>query len=223
MAGRAIISLGEATARNPIEGIDEAAFEACIDSASEMIERFARRRFLTSSYTALHSGDRAARYADEDFVWGGRIWLADPVTLFPTLPLQTITSVTEDGVALTSYRLSQAPALVDGEAVLISDADATLTRVTISSGKPSITRWAAGMANIRVAYTAGYALADVPAPLKEIAIEMTWRLYREARRSGAEMVNDGIGSVTYGRLQMPDLKRALATYVLQMSPVTVES
>lgn len=223
MSERAFMDQGLAAKWDPkVEELDDENFTRCVEAASTWLERVCHRRFKSGTYTALHSGDRARQYSD-----GSYLYLADPVTGFSILPVTSLTSVSEDGVALTSYVLNAAPAFEDGEAVLVHAAGGRLRRVTISSGRPAPRAWAAGLANLKVVCTAGYLEAvepKVPEDLIQLAIELAWLFYREGGRLGVESLTEGgLGMASYARLLTPNAKRTLDLYSIPASPVTLEA
>lgn len=199
----------------------------CLEAASVWIERTCRRLFLSGTYSAWHSGNRCALYDDT-------LYLADPVTRFPVLPVTAVSSITEDGVALTVVRLASAASWADGEAAVVSDARGTIRRATISGGKISFVPWASGVANIRVVCTAGYTARDpedgaagtMPDQIEQLCCEVTRQFHAEGRRTGVEgFATDGIDA-RFVRLLSPLAKAALDQFRFPGtpgSPVTVES
>lgn len=223
MSDRAFMDQGLAAKWDPkVEELDDENFTRCVEAASTWLERVCHRRFKSGTYNALHSGDRARQYSD-----GSYLYLADPVTGFSIQPVTSLTSVSEDGVALTSYVLSNAPVFEDGEAVLVYAGNGRLRRVTISSGRPVPRAWASGLANIKVVCTAGFKTEEEPAPpddLVQLAIELTWLFYREGGRLGVESLTEGsLGMASYARLLTPNAKRTLDLFTIPASPVTLEA
>lgn len=231
MAARLITTTATALAKVPEyssrpETANQAEVDRCLKAASELLEKWCGRNFLSAEYTALHSGDRARRVPDDDGFRGARIFLEDPVARRLILPVSAVSSVTEDGAALAVYRMSTAPAFVDGEAVLVSDATGVVTRVSISGGKPTPKAWAAGTANIRVVCTAGFK-ADaeplMPEDLIEACVQLTWLLVNEGSRSGMDQLAEAGVTASYGRLLIPVVKDAINRYRYPACPRTVEA
>lgn len=232
MAARPITTAAVVLAKNP--GIDSAQINTtelsrCIDAASALLEKWCNRIFVEATYAALHSGERALRIRDDEGRAGTRLYLADPVTRLLTMPVSAVSSCTEDGTAITTFRLSTAPTFTDGDyGALVSDARGIVTRVSIAGGEITPVPWAPGVANIKVAYTAGYKTSGsteplIPADLVEACCHLTWLLFNEGPRSGAESMSEAGTFANYSRLLVPSVADAIKRYALPMSPMTLEA
>ena len=200
------------------DDVHTADVQLCIDGASDAIERWTNRRFLTADYEAWHDGTSTLRVAD---VYRADLYLADPDNGFATLPVSAVTAVEEDGVALTPILMHAGATLVDGESAVIFKERGIIRRATVSSGSISYTSWATGIANVRVEYTAGYALEAMPESLQRLCIHLTNMIYRESFRGGIASQVDMGASVSYERLLPPWAKDIIASFQLPGSPRTL--
>ncbi|HOC18439.1 MAG TPA: hypothetical protein PKK95_09235 [Vicinamibacterales bacterium] len=218
MPGRAIVDLGQLTgwlpatdgARNRQDDLTR-----CLDAACDRIERKCCQRFLSNAYSAWHSGDRAVGKSRE------LLYLADPETGWATRRVTAITELTEDGAELPIILLPDATTFADGEAAVVYAAQGKILRALVDAGKIVPKPWAYGVANIHVAYTAGYELADVPDDLRQLAIELALLYFREGARQGQTSLNVEGVSLGYERLLRPEMRDVLRSY-WQPVPQTAE-
>lgn len=222
---RLLTTLGTVINWGPtIKGItaEDANLTRCLVAATAWLERATRRNLVTGTFTAWHSGDRAARFEDT-------LYLADPASRYALLPVTAVSSITEDGTALGIILATDAGPFADGEHALVSLAQGTVQRVSVSSGKISIKAWASGTMNIRVACTAGYTVrtdsaeGNVPAQLEQAVCEITRQFYLEGSRTGAESYQAEGVDARFVRLLSPLTKQAIDQFRLVRNPVTVES
>lgn len=190
----------------------------CIDGASDAIERWAKRRFLEADFDAWHDGSSALPNGD---VCRADLYLADPETGFATLPVTEVTLIEENGVALTPIIMHAGESLVDGESAVVFPERGIIRRATVAAGSISYTGWASGVANIRVSYTAGYALESMPDSLRRACIHLANMIYREPFRAGISSQADLGASVSYERLIPPYIRSMLASFQFPGSPRTL--
>lgn len=194
------------------------ALQLCIDGASDAIERWTRRRFLTASHAAWHDGSAAGEMGG---VARNALYLAEPETCFATLPVSAVSSITEDGTSLNVILMHAATTFTNGEAAVVFTDRGIVRRAVVTGGEIAYTSWSSGSANIKTAYTAGYALASMPQALQLVCIDLTQRIYRESFRLGVASQNDMGASVSYERLLPPWAKDMLSSFKFVGSPRTL--
>lgn len=220
MPGREIVSLAEAKAARPNDQLSSAAdalLSRCIAAASDAIERYCRRRFLTADYDVRHSGDKASRDKTT-------LYLADNARMWATLPVTAVAGVEE--LSVGSLQVNRIPlgagAFTAGEGVVIDDDRGTVQRVSVSSsGSPTPKCWEAGRWNIRLQYTAGYALDAMPEDLVQAAIDLSWLLYVNPPRAGVESMSTADAAAQFIESLPMHSQMALDGYRFARSPVTV--
>lgn len=221
MPGRAFITADDFyLAAKSIDGLDEQRALRAIDAACEALERRCKRMFLAGEYTALHSGSRAVK--DEQ----GRslLYLADPATLHAVMPVTLVDSITEDGVALTVYKMPTDTAFATaGDCAVVYEHRGVIARGYVSNGELSFGAWEPGNANILCTVTAGYTDATAPDDLKALASELAWQYYQEGGRQGLEAWNVSDVGVRFSRLLTPQSKAVLDRYTYIRRPVTLEA
>jgi hypothetical protein len=151
----------------------------CIDAALELMEWHTGRTILSAAQTVSLNGDDA----------GGRF---GEVLRLPKghRPVTVVTSITENGVALTSAAgySTTVDVIIDG---LDKDAPCRLVRRTIPGlqvrGDTTVNRWRAGVQNIAVVYTAGFTDAGpdvVPESLKLLNAKLAWLIWKGPIHAG---------------------------------------
>lgn len=224
MASRAFIDAGYAVSR--LEGVEpnDTLLESAIDSACEAIERYTRRRILAGSYSARHSGDDAV--CSDAGTERHELYLADPVDRFALTRITAVTSVLEDGAAVSAIIIPGASAPFSTSAgVVIGSETGAARRVSIDAGGHAWAEscWASGIANIEIACTAGWAIDEVPTDLREVARELTWLWYKEGARSGVQQVSEFGATVQLIRTLPLTMQRILSLWRFPLSPQTVVS
>ncbi len=229
MAARDITDLSTVKgAQQSTTGVDDVALAKCLTAASRAIDVRTGRRFKSASYNQWHSGTRAARYENEsESVDRAVLWLADPETRLTTLPVSAVTSVSENGTALTVVRLQQSSVLpTSGELAVVDDAQGTIIRASAATYGFTPKAWQCGVANIRVVCTAGYdhdvATPNMPEEIAQACAELTWLLYQEGRRTGVEQMAAAGMDVRFIRFLPPNSKMILKLFDRRWSPTTLE-
>lgn len=206
-------------------GGNEESLGRAIDAASATIERECGRLILaTAAADQIHSGDRAARYRDENARTGTRLYLQDHATGYYTLPITAVASATEDGVALTVVRMPSAGPWADADnAVVILDRQGIAIRASISGGKVTPKPWAEGLANIRLGGVAcGWASDAIPDDIAQVVLELALLYHRESSRAGADSMNVEGSSISYTRTLTPKARDVIALYSRRVGPRTLE-
>lgn len=224
MASRIFIDAGYAAER--LGGItpSDPLLESAMESACQTIERHLERKILEASYTAVHSGYLALPDAGYTVDNSHRLYLADPDTGFALHPVSTITSLKEDGVTLTvvSVPTTAQPYATSAGAVLFERSGILMRATIASSGYGWMPKqWSSGYGNIRVSCTAGFAVANVPADLKEVARELTWLFYKEGSRSGMESMSESGSAIQFIRTLPNLMQRTLNLYSRRNYPRTL--
>lgn len=228
-----ILTTAQALAQMP-EGVDSTStrFTLAVSGASEWMNRACNRVWHTANFAAWHSG-----YAASNIDFGGKpywgryaLYLLDPATRLPTLPVTAVSSITENGTALTVIRISAASSFTDGTSVaIVDDIRGVIWKASITSGVPSPVEWATGIANIRVSYTAGFkrsdevtaGVADLPLDIVEAAAHVAAMMVREGWRTGISSQGEMGGTVSYDRLLLPILRDAIARHRVPSGPITL--
>jgi hypothetical protein len=172
--------------------------ESLIPAASAFISQYCHRKFETASHIhCLDGNDRPEVYA-------------------PHWPLTTVTSVHLD----RNHEFGS-DALLTVEAMGVANASGHYIVGDREEDKGAITyvagsgRWPVGRRNIKIAYTAGYALVSLPDPVKYAAKRLTAVMYQIATGKRhlrtSESVQPGGGSASWEELTAiaPDIKDAL--------------
>ena len=227
MASRIFIDAAYAARR--LQGVapDDVLLETAMESACRMIEQHLNRRILEASYTAIHSGSSAAPHRDHgnpSALCSAVLYLADPDSGLALANVSAITSLTEDGVSLTTVSVpgESQPYAAGSGAVLLSTPGKLLRAEIVSNGYGwSLQSWSPGYGNVRVVCTAGWPLASVPDDLKECAREMTWIVYKEGSRSGMDSLSDGGSAIQFIRTLPHLMQRTLDLYSLRYTPRTL--
>lgn len=200
------------------ETFDATLIQRCIDAASEMIEAECRVRFAADDYDVLHSGSRAI----EDWREGGTyLRLADGARRWLTLPVISVTSVTESGTALQTAIHGVTSPLPEGEIALVIADRGIVRRGIVVDGEFFPSCWRAGYGNIRVVYRAGYEPESMPADLVQACIDLTLLLVREGARAHVEQMSVNDGSFRLSRVLTPEVRAAKKRYAVLGHRTTV--
>ncbi len=161
----------------------DAALEGVINRVSDMLEAHLGRQIVTRTVIATPA-TRITEYHTLDS--------ARSALFLSQYPIITITSVDEGWWSAGTWTSSAS--LADGTDYIADKPVGKLVR--ISSGFAA--SWLCGMEGVRVVYSAGVATtADVPQAIKDVALSLAARKFREAQRGGeAQQVQDGLGMVT---------------------------
>ena len=209
------------------EGIDAAELDRCVRAATGALESALRRRLSYATYSAIHSGARAATA-------GHLLWLADPASGYATLPVASVESVVEDGVALTPVVVSGSMQIPDGALALVYPDDGVIARAIGSGGFAHRVPWSPREFNVRVEIAAGYRIDDVddkdgaadapalPDEIEQIVYELAWLIHREGARNGLEQLVETGVNLTFVRLLSPTCQRTLERLSLPRRPRTME-
>jgi hypothetical protein len=193
MGARAITTITVAKTWVPAtQGVDDVSLQRCLDAASIMIEQMCNRRFVSTQYTARHSGSKAYGTC------GDKLVLCDQATLLMTPGVTAIGTLKEDGASLATS-LSTTDPLVNGEYAVYDAMSPILKRASVSGNMPYPTGWSAGTGNIYIAYTAGYAIGSMPEDIVQAAVELTWSIYFEGPRAGMASRQATTGSASFSR------------------------
>jgi hypothetical protein len=155
-----------------VTGVSDPVLDACIAAAGELIIAETSRIWEKASFTERFNGDSALGKLGELLV----------LKRFPvTFPADAIT-VTESGTALT---VAQGYSTSAG--VIVEDAavENRCSLIRVSGGARM--SWLAGVQNIVVTYSAGF--ATLPEGCKQAAKELSWLCYTQGRKSGVESVS----------------------------------
>src|SRR5512139_167388 len=122
----------------------DSSLESALNTASLVVENYLNRTIVTrGSITEYHTFDRST----------SDLYLLD----WPSI---TVTNVWED-----STRAYATP-LVANTDYIVSQPSGRITRIAGANG--GLQNWLRGFRAVKVAYTAGYAVADVPADMKDV-------------------------------------------------------
>ena len=228
-----LITTAQALAQMP-DGVDTTStrFSESVSGASEWMSRACGRVWHTATFSAWHSGNSAAHLDLGSTLQRGRyaLYLMDPATRLATLPVTSVTSVTENGTALTVVRLSAATSFTNGTGVaIVDDLRGIIWRAEISSGVPIPVEWAPGIANIRVVYVAGYkrsdevasGVSDVPSDIVQATSHVAAMMLREGWRTGISSQGELGGTVSYDRLLLPIQRDAIERHRVPSGPITL--
>lgn len=156
---------------------------------------------ISAAYTQWYDGMAAVgRFKDELYL--------------EQFPVTAVSLVQEDGVTLVSGTGYDATGNVQ---VLREDYRGVLRRqaggstASLVGGSP-FQRWSRSYSNIKVVYTAGWLIDDVPQDLAQACIELALLMYKQAGRSGTGSLNMGGGTVEIVA-ELPDrTQRAIESY-----------
>lgn len=171
LVSHAFITLNEVKEALEISGGDhDAKLNGYINRATDIIESYCRRRFLSTVHTdEIYSGDGSRYLSLRNF----------PVTSLASVAYRTgdFSSPSWDAVDTELFTLDTAAGNDSG--VIYLD-----------------TGFHRGVENYRFTYTAGYALADVPNDLKEACIEIVSYLFNR-RKSTPGIKSETLGRYSY--------------------------
>src|SRR5262245_32622822 len=188
MAAEPIFGLQEMRAWSAAQSeVEDDLRDRLVKSASDWLEGETSRVFVqpTADVTIFldGSGGRVAgRYGE--------------VLYLPYRPVVSVTSVKENGVALTlatGYTTTADVVRVLSEGKLIRRP----TQTVADPAGFAATGWSAGVQNIEVAWKPGYAV--VPYDVEQACVELTWLMYRESRRQGKQSLSRGGMSLNFVR------------------------
>jgi len=185
------------------------ALQQAILAATAEIERMCfPRKFVAANYTLDYDGSRArGRYQE--------------LLYLDHWPLITLTSVTEDGVALTTgtgYSTS---------IQVLSEADRGILRRRYNGADTMLAEvdyiikpgWHSGYQNVAVAYRAGYEdpINEIP-DLAQACIELAVLIYKQGSRTGSEQSSRRAGSVSYASKLPERTLRTIHRYAEPLRP-----
>ncbi len=130
----------------------------------------------------------------------------DEVLYLPFRPVVSVTSVKENGLALTLASGYTTTA----DVVKVLDDGKLVRRPTQAAVDTTSVGWAAGVQNLEVAYKPGYAV--VPTDVEQACVELTWLMYRESRRQGRESMSRGGMSINFVRDLAPVVADVVERY-----------
>ena len=183
-----------------VTGLDGEVMSRCIDAASDYIESFCRRRFLTASYQARFSGDRAISRPGESLCsW---IYLQDPNGLAATMPVTGTPTVVEGSTALSVVDAHVTASLTNGEYAVLDRQAGSLMRAQISGGRIYPTSWESGWGNVYVTWTAGYTARPasnktMPDDIELVCMAIARKLFRLPSRIGIDLAGGQGDYVNY--------------------------
>ncbi len=160
----------------------DATLEAVINRVSDMLETYLGRLVVTR--TTATPATRITEYHTLDSLRSA---------LFLTqYPIITLTSVDEGTWSAGTWTSSAS--LAEGTDYIADKPSGKLVR--ISSGCAG--SWLTGFEGVRVVYSAGVVdTAGVPQAIKDVALSLAARKFKEAQRGGeTQQVQDGLGMVT---------------------------
>jgi hypothetical protein len=142
---------------------------------------------------------------------GGKVaGRCDEVLYLPFRPVASVTSVKENGIALTLA----AGYTTTADVVKVLDDGKLVRRATQTAVEPvgygPSAGWAPGVQNIEVAYKPGYAV--VPTDVEQACVELTWLMYRESRRQGRESMSRSGMSINFVRDLAPVVADVVERY-----------
>lgn len=187
----------------------EGDLRRCLNAASGLIEGYLGRVVVAPDAAAvdIYDGDGEhvrGRYREQLYL--------------RNFPVISVTSVTENGVALTtaSGYSTTADVIIDPGAARRS---ARLIRRTTRSGTLAAPPlgvmpwgWAAGVQNISVTVRAGWGKTSVPDDLVQVAAELTWLIHKEGAKVGAASVGRASMNTTFLRNLSQSAQRILDSY-----------
>lgn len=162
----------------------DATIEGIINRVSDMIEAHLGRLIVTRTVPATPA-TRITEYHTLDS--------SRSVLFLSQYPIITLTSVDEGWWSAGTWTSSLT--LTAGTDYIANNPSGKLVR--ISGGMAG--GWLCGMESVRVIYSAGVAsTADVPQGIKDVALSLAGRKFRELQRGGdsAQQVMDGLGMTT---------------------------
>ncbi len=180
----ALVTVDEYKTVHSLQGSGmDAALEAVINRVSDMLEAYLGRLVVTRTIV----GTPATRITEYHTLDSLRSAL-----FLSQYPVITITSVDEGFWSAGTWTSSAS--FTEGTDYIADKASGKLTR--ISSGFAG--SWFCGFEGVRVVYSAGVATtADVPQAIKDVALSLAGRKFREAQRGGeAQQIQDGLGMTT---------------------------
>lgn len=153
--------------------------EALIDQVSAMINRYCGRQFISRSWTEYYNGRGQAELILRNF------------------PIVSITSLYNS----TNLREWTSTYLVDVSANVLVKKDQGIIRLWNNEHS-----FLSGEENIKIVYTAGYAVADVPQDLKFAARKWVAKLYKDYNAGIHNIQSQTIGenTTTYSVVKVPD-------------------
>lgn len=208
------------------QGVDTSDLDRCIDAATWWIESQTGCLLSSNAITAWHSGSKAVPSAGP----GGALdtlYLEDPATGLVTRPVlaSPAMTVTEDGDSITVQYVDAATSWTAGELALVDPIAGRVLRAYATSSSLTLKAWSPATGNIRLTYTAGYntdtTAPVVPPNLKQLAIEVSWLMYREGARNGLESLAETGVNLTFIRLLSPLAKSALESFRAVPAPRTL--
>lgn len=159
-----------------VDALNDAALDQAVLEATDFIENWiAPRTVLASAMVHAYDGARA---------FGPSLDLIQ----LDARPVNSVTSITENGLALTFGSDWDSAGTRD---VQIDLERGILRRLRQAAGArvaPPISgrMWSHGFANIAVSFNAGYALAAVPAQVRGVCVRLAIAFYTAGRRVGQD-------------------------------------
>jgi hypothetical protein len=167
----ALVTLNEVQEALQISaGPDDARLNGYINRATDMIEQYCQRRFLSTAYTnELYSGDNT-------YYLYTRNW---PITALSALSWGSgsVGSRSFEAVDTSNYAIETQGA---------KDRGAIYSEVGFPNGSD----------NIRISYTAGYTQANIPGYIKEACLELVSYLYGRSKATPG-MKSETLGRYSY--------------------------
>lgn len=182
----------------------DAGLTAALEAASDWIQKDGSRIYETATYTETLDGDEAGGSSRE-------LLLLDR----GHRPASSITSVTENGVALTvaSGYSTTAAVIVKN---LNKERGAILIRQPSAPSGLALPGaalgWAPGFQNITVVKVAGYASNAIPDAIEQTCNELAWLMFRANKAVGVASSSKAGHSTQWEKRLSPTARRALDFY-----------
>lgn len=180
-------------------GVDP-SYEAALNTASAIVENYLGRDIVTrGTITEYHT---FKSYSQD--------------LLLLEWPVISVTNVWEDVARAYGSALT-----VDTD-YIVSKPHAQLIRISGANGAPM--SWAIGFRAVKVSYSAGYAVGDVPGHIKDVVLWIAAHLFSESERKSWDVSSqsDGLGTVTRFTLsRLPDYMKAQLVSERRIYPLGV--
>lgn len=153
----------------------DARLNGYINRATDMIENYCQRKFLSAAYT------------DEEYQGNGTYYLT--LRNFPVTALTAVSFRTS-----SNYNAPNWDAISSNDFDIVSEGKTNAGRIASNFGFPI----GGGTNNFKVTYTAGYAIDDIPGDLKEALVELVNYFFTNSKINPA-MKSETLGNYSYTR------------------------
>lgn len=179
--------------------------EDCINSASEDIEQYLNRNIISRTYTDEAHSVCANPQPDRE----GRVYYVTPKTLYlRNYPVSAITAIKFDNTAVSDIT----EGVTTGFFYSATDL-ANIGCIFYESG------WPEGENYIKVTYTAGYSVANVPAMIKRVCRELIiWHYSKTGLGRNTLIFSQAEGSIAPGTGSFRTPEELMNYFEKQLAP-----